>query len=187
MLLSRTAATGTPPVTLAEARNAARIDDSDDDMAVSAMIDAAARIVGEMAGRVISAETWAASFPAGRSGDLMLPKSPVQSLDSISYFDAADVQQAANVADFYLFKDDDRAYLRPKASWPAANSVRDDAITVTFTAGYTEPPPNLKQAILKMVTHLYDHRGAASEGQLREVPFGVRQMVDLDRLGWIGS
>lgn len=187
MLLSQVVGPTTQPVSLSEAKAAAVVDFSDDDIQILSMIDAASRAVGEMAGRVLAAETWSVSFGEGPLRDLPLPKSPVQSLDSITYFDSTDTQQTANVNDFYLIKDDDAAFIRPKsgASWPVANSSRPDAITVTFTAGYTSVPENLKRAILMMLDHLYENRSAVSEGKKVETPYGVECLVGLDRLGWM--
>lgn len=187
MLLSQVTGPTIGAVSISEAKAAAVVDFSDDDVQISGMIDAATRAVGEMAGRVLVAETWAASFGDGQSGTLRLPKSPVQSLTSITYYDADDVQQTADLNDFYLFRDDDVAYVCPKsgANWPTANSDRADAITVTFVAGYTSIPRNLKQAVLMMTAHFYENRSATMERKMAEVPLGVEHLVSLDRMGWI--
>lgn len=189
MLLRQVTGPTVQPVTLAEAKDLAVIDHNFDDTMVNAMIAAASRAVGEMAGRTLTAETWALSVCSGIVCDLHLPKSPVQTLDSITYFDADDVEQTVPVTDFYLFKDDDRAFVRPKSgvAWPIANTLRADAISVTFTAGYTTCPPNLKHAVKMMIAHLYDNRQAVTEDGANEIPMGVRDFIALDRIGWVTS
>lgn len=189
MLLKQVTGPATTPVSVAEVKAAARVDHSDDDSEIGDMIDAAARAVGQMAGRVLVAETWAVSFAFGEYDDLPLPKSPVTELTSITYFDRDDEEQTAEVSDFYLIADEDRASVRPKrgVTWPKANSLRDDAITVTFEAGYSECPPTLKRAVLLMATHLYDNRSVVSRDDMAEVPMGIQAMIAGERLGWAAS
>lgn len=189
MLLRQVTGPTTFPLTRDEAKAAARIDTSAEDDLVDALIAAASRQVGEMAGRVLTEETWALSFPTGVVCNVDLPKSPVRSVSSITYYDADDVEQTANVADFYLIKDDDRAYLRPKSgeAWPVASTLREDAITVEFVSGYEVCPASLKQAVRLLVTHYYDNRDATNPDAPAELPFGVKEMVALERIGWVAS
>lgn len=189
MFLSRTVGPTSYPVTRDQAKLELGLDGTENDLKVDGLIAASTRVVGEMAGRVLTEETWALSRPAISTGDLVLPKSPVQSVSSVTYFDGDDVEQSATVGDFYLMKGDDRAVLRPKSgtAWPAANTDRDDAVTVTFVAGYATCPQNLAQAVLMMVVHLHDYRGVAMEKALHEIPIGLAAMIGVERLGWVGA
>lgn len=186
MLLRRTSAAATSPVTLAQAKAHCRIDDTSEDTLISGLIAAATEAVGEMAGRVMGEETWAASY-AAISGDLVLPKSPIRAVSSIVFFDTENVQQTAEITDFYLFSGEDYASLRPKPNkeWPST-SIREDAITITFTAGYTTVPPALASAILLMIGHLYENR-MATGADIKEIPLGVDAMVSIHRLGWMAA
>lgn len=177
----------TAPVTLAEIKAHCVVDFSDDDTLLTALGAAAARSIAAWSGRVLTTEVWSASVANGFCGDLVLPKSPVQSVDAITYFDADDVEQTASVTDFYLTQGEDRAFLRPKVgvSWPSANKRRADAITVTFTAGYAPCLENLKTAVLAMTAHLYEHREAVGDSGLAEVPLGVAALIEPDRIGWV--
>lgn len=190
MLLRQTVGPATTPVSVTDVKAAPpTIDHTDDDDALGDLLDAAARTVGEMAGRVLVPETWTVSFAAGAYTDLPLPKSPVSAVTMISYFDANDTQRTANVSDFYLVSDDDRAFLRPKrgVAWPSANSLRPDAITVTFTAGYSACPQNLKRAVILLTKHLYDYGAVVTDMKAHEVPMGIQALIDVDRLGWARS
>lgn len=176
------------PCTLEEAREHASVFGfTDDDAMLTRFVKAASRSVGEWAGRVLNQETWAVSFPNGFCGDLHFPKSPVQSVTSITYFDKDDVEQTALVSDFYLTKSEDGAFLRPKAgvSWPTANATRADAITVTFVAGYATCPDNLATAVAAMAAHIYDNRLLVSEKKMHEVPLGIAALIEPDRIGWV--
>lgn len=186
MLLRRTSAAGTSPITLAEAKAHLRVDDTTEDTLISALIAASTALVGEMAGRVMAAETWAASY-SSIEGDLVLPKSPVTGVSSVTYYDSADTLQTKSNADFYLFQSDDFTSLRPKPNkaWPVT-AVREDAITITFTAGYATLPTELRMAVLLCIGHLHEHRSAVDEA-MAELPMGVDALVSTQRLGWMAA
>jgi uncharacterized phiE125 gp8 family phage protein len=188
MLLRRTVAATVLPVTLGDALDQLRTDGTSDGAYIQALIASACDLIGEMTGRVLGIETWVASC-ASVSGDFNLPKSPVLAVSSITYFDANDVQQPAIVGDFYLFASDDRSVLRPKSgkSWPST-ITREDAVSITFTAGYEVLPPALRAAILLMVGHLYENREAVvADGKPEALPMGVEQLVGTYRLGWVAA
>lgn len=188
MLLKRVSALASP-VLLDDARSHLRVTGSDEDMLITQQLAAAVAAVSERTGRRLGTETWSASY-SSVSGDLDLPMAPVQSITSITYWDANDAQQTAQLTDFYFFADDDFATLRPKPgrAWPSANSNRMDAITVTFVAGYSPIPAPLRTAVLMTLGHLFENREAVSVGlSVAEFPVGVADMVDLYRRGWIGA
>ena len=167
----------------------APISHSDDDLQIEFMIDAASRMIGEMSGRVLVPETWSVSFAFGEFSTVRLPKSPVTALDSITYYDSDDVEQTASLSDFYFIADDDRALVKPKesATWPSANPHREDAITITFEAGYTTCPDPLKHAVTLTAKHFYDSGFAISSDRMYEVPLGVQALIGVERLGWAAS
>lgn len=185
MLLTRTVAPASGIVALQDMRDHLRVVDSAEDFYISTLILAASETVEEMTGRAVVTQTWAMALPSA-SGAVYLPKSPVQSVTSITYYDANNVSQSAVVADFYLMNDGDQAWLEPKPgkSWPTTYD-RPDAITITFVAGYSSIPSALKHATMLLVSQWFDNRNAAGEG--REVPFSVTHLVGLHRVGWIGA
>lgn len=182
MLLQRitSSATPVPATTVADHLRSPH----DDATSVEAVRLAAHDMVSEMSGRVLGSETWALSIGEAPLR-LDLPKSPVQSLVSIKYWDAAGGEQTATLSDFHLFADDDRAVVTPKEgkTWPPLQK-RDDAMTVTFIAGYTTLPAGLSHAVLMLSAHLYDNRSAVSEGALVEVPMAVQSLIGIHRIGW---
>lgn len=185
-MLRRNSAAATSPVTLAEAKAQLRVDGTDEDTYITALIAAATAFVGEKAGRVMAEETWAASY-SSITGDLVLPKSPVQELVSVTYYDADNALQNYSVGDLYLFLTDDYSTVRPKPTkaWPQT-AIREDAITVTFKAGYTTLPTELSMAVLLTVAHFYEHRSAVDEA-MHELPLGVDALVATQRLGWMAA
>lgn len=187
MLITRVSGPSTYAITLAEAKAAARVDHDDDDTQLTAMLQAAHRAVAEMSGRALTQETWRVAVGGWHRGPVVLPRTPVQSISSIKYWDSDDTDQTATVSDFYLMQGDDRAIVRPKAGtlWPSANTRREDAIRIEFVAGYAAVPETLKRAVMLMVAHLYEHREAVVTGTIAtEMPLSVQTMIGVERVGW---
>lgn len=165
------------PVSLTEIMDQLR-QPQDDPLYIEGIRRAAHDVVAEMSGRCLGSETWEVSFSEA-SGDVALPKSPVQSITSISYFDATGAVQPANVADFLLFAGQDRAKLRPVEgrSWPTLQK-REDAITIRFVAGYSTLPDGLNFAVRVAAENIYDR-----------VPFSptMEVFIGVHRLGWISA
>lgn len=186
MLLNRTVAPASQIVELQDAKDHLRVDDmAGEDFYISGLISAASGAIEEMTGRSVVAQTWEMSLPYV-AGKVYLPKSPVQSVSTISYYDAGNASQTLTVSDYYLFKDQDRAWLEPKPNvvWPTTYS-RADAVTITFVAGYSTVPQELKQAALLLIEHWYEHRGATEGGA--EMPYAVQSLVGLHKIGWVGA
>ncbi|MHA7852202.1 head-tail connector protein [Roseovarius sp.] len=189
-LLNRTVAPASAPVSLREAKAQLRVDHSDEDEYISALIAAAAASVEEMTGQALLTQTWtlAQRYPQVR---IYLPKTPVQSLTSIAYYDRDETLQTEDVADYHLFKDIYRAWVEPIESkdWPDVFD-RADALTITFVAGYgaaTAVPVELRHAILMLVSHWYEERRIVTEKAMREIPFAVEHLVGLHKRGWVGA
>lgn len=137
------------PVPLEEAKLAVQVTFSDDDIIISDMIRAAVSHLDGMngtLGRALSLQTWSQEYDGFPAGDLVLPFGPVSSVTSVQY-------GADTFTDFRLLKDGRGAFLRPVTgvSWPSTS----DPVTVTFLAGYSDVPVQIKAAILLHVRSLY--------------------------------
>lgn len=158
----RTVAPATMPVSLAEAKAHLRVDHDDQDDLISAQIRAATAWLdgwSGILGRALITQTWRQEF--GRFADhLPLPLAPVTAIDSVSYFDAGNVQQTLDTGVYDLFADARGAYVtrRSGQSWPATFR-RADAVSIIFTAGYgaaADVPEPIRQALLLIVQRLFD-------------------------------
>lgn len=186
MIVTRTVA-GDCALSLEDAKAHLRVDHDDEDDLITALAQAAHNVVSEAIGRVLTLETWTvATGPV--SGDLVLPVRPVRAVSSITYFDAADTSQSAVVGDYYLFFDPDRPRMRPKPgkAWPAAIQ-RDDAVTITLTAGLASVPDELVAGMKLLVGHWYANREAVTEAGGKEMPLAVQMICDLHRDRWVAA
>lgn len=182
--LSLNTAAASPPVSLSEAKAHLRVDGSDEDTLISSLILAATRVVEEQVGRALVSQIW--DLKTGWPDAIVdIPLAPVISLDAMSYQDADDEAQTLDVADFYLFASDDTAKVQPKgnAPWPSM-AVRPDALTITFTAGYSEVPEPLKQAVLLLIAQWFEHRVPVGR-RMENLPLAFEHIVFLYRLGWV--
>lgn len=151
------------PVSVAEAKAHLRVDHSDDDALIEALVQAATDHLdgwSGILGRALVTQTWRVDlsrFP--RCDVLRLPLSPIQSISSIAYWDALNTDQTFAAQNYSLHADARGALiaLASSASWPGLYT-RADAVRVTFVAGYGAPadvPAPIKQAILLSVGHMY--------------------------------
>lgn len=112
---------------------------------------------------------WHASNCAGRPG-IRLLRPPVLSVLSVSYYDASNVQQTVDAADYYLTDEQiPRVLMVESFSYPALYR-RPDAVRVVYKAGHAPAasppllqadyaaavPANAKSAIKLGVQMLYD-------------------------------
>jgi len=183
-VIAKRTTVGDTSLSLPLAKEHLRVDYVDENGLITSLTQAAHNMASEMTGLVLTEEVWEVSTPPV-SGDFVLPVMPVKTVDAISYFDANDVSQTAEVENFYFFANPTRPVLRPKPgfSWPNA-SKRDDAITVTVTAGLEAVPDEILAAIKLIVGHLYENREAVVEGKHVPLPWAVETMLDLHRAKW---
>lgn len=179
------------PVSVESCKLDLKIQHNADDELLEDYIAAACALVGGksgIVGKVLTAETWQLKLRAA-SGCVVLPLSPVQSITSISYFDTENTAQTLDVEDFYLYGDEDTAFIEPKTGvvWPAVYARRD-AITIRFVAGFgtaAEIPKNITRAIRLIVAHWYENRTAVLVGvTAQELPMAVESLLGISRKGW---
>ena len=116
-------------------------------------------------------------FPAS----IVLPRSPVQSVTSITYLDTDRVEQTLDAANYFVSP---AAIIYPaiSASWPLTADV-SGAVTVTYQAGYgaaaTDVPDPIQEAIKQLAAHFYENREATLVGvSAQELPLGVADLIN---------
>ncbi len=169
-----TQAPAAEPVTLAEAKAHLRVDVSDDDALISALILAARQAAEERTGRRFVTQRWKALF--GSFGDTLRLSglTPVSSIVSADYVDGSGAAQALTLSLVQLVKSAPaEIVLAYGASWPA---VRDQPEAVSFTVevgygGASAVPQPIKQWMLLQIGAMYSSREAAAERQAYPLPF----------------
>lgn len=197
------------PVTLAEAKQQARIDVSDDDAFITALIVAARQWAEQYTGRAFIAQVWqlwlddapgggeelafgVSDLSRGECGQILLPRAPLISVDSVQTFDESDVATVWDSTNYYvdMAHEPGRLALRTGAVWPTLTRVVN-GLMIQYAAGYgaaaSVVPEAIKAAIRQLVAHWYEHRGEASSDALQMAPLTVRAVLDPYRLRSLGG
>jgi uncharacterized phiE125 gp8 family phage protein len=183
----RTVAPAVEPISLQEARDRLRIDHHEEDPLIASLIAATTAHLDGWSGtlgRALVNQTWVQQFPRFPSGAVFgLVLAPVQSIESIVYFDAANVQQTLDPAVYTLLDDELGAFITRQVdqAWPAS-FAREDAVTVTYVAGYgpagDDVPAAIRHAMLLLIGHWYEHReSVVVGGNPVQVPLAVQALL----------
>lgn len=179
MALQRTTAPAALPVSLIEAKAHLRVDTTDDDLLITALIGSATELAEQATGRALMAQTWQLSldtFPCAAE----LTRVPVQAVTSLVYADVTGTDQTLALANYTLCNSDDYSPARVvpawSKSWPAIRS-QPNAVRITYTAGYASAalvPESIKSWIKLMVGAMYENREAVNEVQTFALGFADR-------------
>lgn len=174
MALIRIAAPASEPLTLAEAKLHCRVDGTDEDALITALIIAAREQAEHETGRALVTQTWELVLDAFPEA-FVLRKSPVQSVTSLKYLDSATgAEQTLDPADYLLDKDSEPSYVVPAygKAWPYSREV-PNAVRVRYICGYglaVAVPQAIKQWMLLAIGTMYENRATAGAGQVYNIP-----------------
>jgi len=134
------------PITLAQAKAHLRVDHTDDDLWITAAIIGCRVYAENFMGRALVSQTWELvidEFPD--DGDIKLPKSPLRSVVSIKYDDAAGVETTMSTLDYYVDTASEPGWVVVANDWPTTlDSI--NTVRIQFVAGYApsaDSPDNL--------------------------------------------
>ena len=187
LLPRRTSAPAATPVSLAEAKAHLRVEHSEDDTLITAMITAATeRLDGwsGILGRCLVMQTWVCEFDGFPCSDrLRLPLAPLGNITSVTFRDSDNVERTLSADTYYPVSDNlgPAVNLVSALSWPSTYD-RADAVTVTASFGYgaaSAVPAPIKAAILLMVGDLYRNR---ESGVVGPVAVEVKMSATVDAL-----
>lgn len=157
------------PVTLAEAKLHCKVDGTDDDTLITALITAAREQAEHRTGRALCTQTLEAvldMFPAG----IKLEKPPVLSVVSVKYLDTDGILQTLDPSAYELDKDSAPGWLVPAYGliWPVTRPV-PNAVRVRYTAGYgaaAAVPKSIKAWMMMAVSTMYNQREGFTVGNM---------------------
>jgi uncharacterized phiE125 gp8 family phage protein len=186
MALKLVTAPTTYPVTLAEAKLHCRVDGTDDDALITALITSATEMCEQQTGRALMTQTWLLTldeFPT----EIELTRVPVQSISSVTYTDTAGATQTLSTGSNWRLLDlgdFSMARIVPVYgyTWPATRA-QNNVVSVQYVAGYASAaavPESIKQWIKLMVSTMYENRETEAYSS-RAVSTTV-QMQFVDRL-----
>lgn len=148
-----------------------RVDGTQDDDLIRSYAQAAFDHIEGVTWRALVTQTLKLTLPRFAT-PILLPRDPIQSVDSVKYLDLNGDEQTLTVSDDWVaYTDSNPVQVRPayQKSWPSARFV-PDAIRVTFTAGYgtnvRDLPDSIVQAALLIIGDLFEHRESSRDARL---------------------
>lgn len=176
----------TPPaavLTLEQLRRHCKIDppdatnDADDDLTAAL---AGAHATAQHYTRIsIGSQTLELALDAFPDGCIQLLQGPVTSITSVKYIDLDGDEQTLDTSLYSLDDYSVPAWLLPAVDteWPDTLETAN-AVKVRYVAGAASIDGAVAQA-LRLLSGLYfDNRNAADKGEMFEIPFGVKYLLD---------
>jgi uncharacterized phiE125 gp8 family phage protein len=181
------------PITLTEAKAHLRVSHSNDDTVIEACLKAAARAVENFTQRALVPRTLRLtldSFP-DYGYPILLPFSPVRSIDHIKHYDADGALTTWSSTEFFLDNDAEPARVLHlgEYAWPTSMYAgRLGAVQIQYQAGY-EPgmdsptdygeniPDDLKAAVKLILGDLFEHREDTVIGNPASLPRGAEALM----------
>lgn len=180
------------PVTVAEAKRWAEIEDSDWDTLIGEMIATAREKIDARGslGRALCRQTWDFKLD-GFPGRIILPFPPLASVTSITYVDSAGDSQSLASSVYQVLgvgaHNGGSIVEAYDQSWPETRA-QPEAVTVRFVCGYApgsaspvdhaeNVPSPIKTAIKMTVAHWFRFRDVASERAMTEIPEQARALL----------
>ncbi|MBV1693727.1 MAG: head-tail connector protein [Hyphomicrobiales bacterium] len=152
------------PVSLAEARAHLRIDTTDEDAYIASLITTSRLHIETALDVALMRQQWSLfldTWPAARP--LTLPLRPVMSLDAVRTFSPSGEPTTYEPDGFELdaVSSPARLYRKPQTRFTGPFRTAN-AIEIAFTAGFgsipADVPAPLRQALLLLLAHWYEHR-----------------------------
>jgi len=160
----------TEPITLTEAKQHARIRQTDDDAVIQGFITVAREQAEESLGRGLFTQTWQMTLNAFYN-TIWLPRAaPLQSITNIQYYDTTGTLQtlATSVYDTDAISRPARVVLKPNQTWPAVQTTRaTPRVIITYVIGWdatSKIPERIKQGIRMYVAYLDADREGLDDG-----------------------
>ena len=195
--LTRQTAPAVEPVTLAEAKAHLRVDTSDDDTYIATLIKAAREWCEEYLDRTLVSTQWVLRldrFHAGGTEDIAIPRPPMAATGTattvvVTYTLESGTTATLSTSQYRVDRSSTPGAVRTLygGNWPPA--LEDEgSVSVTYWAGYgpsgSDTPAAIRHAILMLVGHWYENRGAVLVGSIsKPLEFAVESLLSTQRWG----
>lgn len=169
------------PITLDEVKRHLRIETSDDDLYLESLIDAGIAHLESVSGLKLITQTWRQYLDElPEQNTVRLAVYPVRSLTSVVYFDANGDEQEVPNTQLELDRFSNPARLEISSNFPVASAF--NGIEIVIEAGFgdtaTDVPDSLVRALLILIAHNYEFRGAVPIGDIpASEPHGFRTLI----------
>ena len=148
------------PVSVADAKSHLHVTNSDQDSLIEDLIWGAVNQFEKRANACLSSQTWKAFAWKGYD-EFELWKYPVTGISSIQYYDSDNALQTLASDNYYSNVNEGSTGWNPRPVVIFISSVpstydREDAMIITFTAGFSSIDYDVKQALLSWIYRKYE-------------------------------
>lgn len=162
------------PIDITAAKLHCKVDGTDDDTLITALIASARQQAEHRTGRALVTQEWELSLDSFPNDSLEIPLPPLRSVSSITYLDTAGTRQTLANTEYQVITDELVGRVVPaySKSWPSCR-VHPGSVVVTFSAGYgaaSDVPESIKSWMKLAVGTWYENRDATVDGQFSELP-----------------
>lgn len=192
--LVRHTAPAAEPISLAEAKAQCRVDASDEDAYLTALITAAREYLEETLDISMITQTWEARYDVFPLWEIILPRPPMAAgTVTIEYRDEAGQTQtitsAASAFQVDRYVTPGRVYPLYDNVWPAVRGD-ENSVVVRWSAGYgasgASCPAILRQACLLLIAHWFEMRQPVVAGYSQVLPVPHTFETLMAASGWGG-
>ena len=169
------------PISLAEAQAHLRDSATENEADITRAIVAAREMTESITHRALINRTY--NFYLDSFADeIQLPMPPLSSVTSVKYTDTDAAEQTLDSGVYTVDTDAEPGliYLAYDQDWPDVLGIRK-AVNIEYVAGYgatsASVPSALKQAMLLLIGHIFEHRESVSDFQVYDVPMGYEALV----------
>lgn len=180
----------TYPLTLDEAKDQCRVTGTAEDTLIQSYIQAAALHIENVLGRSLMPQTWQAYMDTFQDS-MLLPRSPVQSVTSVQYYDPDGNLQLLPTTNYAVDNVDEEGpawvVKATNTEWPLI-AVGINNVIIEYVAGYIAVPDDIKHAAKLLVEHFYDNRApvltSRSANASIQLDFTVDALLANHRMYW---
>lgn len=190
----------TEPVGLTEAREHLGLPSTETghDGKLQRMIEMGRRTVEKYTRRSLINQTLKLTmsrFPESNQ-PIELPRPPLSSVTSVAYIDYAGTSQTLVAGtDYQTVLDSSPGRITPEVNevWPTVETSREEAVTVTYVAGYgpdrDDVPDDLRGVVLELVAFWFSHRGdfGGNTSFSQQIPLHLRWSMDMNKAGTVSG
>lgn len=163
------------PIPLALLKSHVRVDFDDDDALLSLYLSAATSYFERATRRLLSQQSRTVKLGAWVA--VRLPFPPVASITSVSFVDEDGNSQTLASSSYSLDNTGPMPVLRWVGDLPSLHGESFDLVTVTYQAGWNDPPTDVVRAVLELAAGYYLTRESVATIQFAPVPFGVESVI----------
>ena len=151
-------------------------DESEEDALIDFKIQMAREHVEDLTGLSLITQTRVIKLDCFPYCDtIALTHGPIQEVTSVQYYGVNDELQTLSASDYWFHQSASEGSIQIKNTWPATGT-RKGAVVITYVAGFgdggEDVPMKLREAILVVLTWLFENRDAPVPANLVDALIG---------------